>query len=116
MSNDGGLKKSMTDPVRISVIIPTQAEGSRRERLLRAIECILTQKEVRALPLVVINGGRYDASLRQQLESRTDIRTFYCERASVTEAQAFGVEQVGKPSSHSWTMMISTPKTLSLPD
>ena len=64
---------------------------------MRAINCILAQKGVQALPLVVINGGVYDSSLRQQLESRTDVRTFYRERASVTEAQAFGVQQVATP-------------------
>jgi len=88
---------NVTEPFRVSVIIPTLAEASRREHLLRAIDCILHQAGVQAIPLVVINGNKYDPALRQQLEARTDIRTFYRERASVTEAQAFGVEQVSTP-------------------
>ncbi len=89
--------RSLTNLARISVIIPTLAETARREPLLRAIDCILSQRNVLALPLVVINGDKYDTSLREQLQSRTDIKTFYCERASVTEAQAFGVEEVSTP-------------------
>src|SRR5690242_15070997 len=87
----------MTNPVSVSVIIPTLAEAARREQLLRAIDCVLGQRGVLALPLVVVNGTRYDPTLREHLESRRDLRTFYRERASVTEAQAFGVEEVSTP-------------------
>ena len=80
-----------------TVIIPTLAEPSRRRSLLGAIDCVLRQQGVRALPLVVINGERYDRELRRELEARTDIQVRYREPASVTAAQAFGVEQVRTP-------------------
>jgi len=87
-------RMSNKPPYQVSVIIPTLAEAARRETLLAAIDCILRQHDVAALPIVVVNGNRYDAILREHLESRADIKTLYRDRANVTEAQAFGVEQV----------------------
>ncbi len=87
----------VNQPYAVTVIIPTLAEAARRGPLLRAIDCVLGQRGARARPLVVINGDRFDASLRSELESRTDLDVHYLAKPSVTEAQAFGVACVRTP-------------------
>ena len=58
----------------VTVIIPTTGELRRKTSLMTAINCVLTQKKVKAIPLVVLNGNRYDKALRKQLESMNDIQ------------------------------------------
>ena len=87
----------MSKTATVTVIIPTLAEAARKDSLLRAIDCILTQEGVKALPLVVINGNRFDAQLRADLEARDDIVTCYREEGSLPKAQAFGVSRVQTP-------------------
>ena len=52
----------------VSVIIPTTAELSRRESLLRAIDSAIAQRDVVANLVVVVNGSRYYPSLLQEIE------------------------------------------------
>jgi glycosyltransferase involved in cell wall biosynthesis len=79
----------------VTVIIPTLAEPQRRDSLLRTIDSILKQQGVKALPIVVINGQRFDRDLRKMLESRNDIKMLYLPEGHVAKAQALGVEHVG---------------------
>ena len=81
----------------VTVIIPTLAEATRRRSLLRAIDCVLNQNGVSALPLVVINGRRFDGGLRAALEPRGDIKTLYLPEGHVARAQTLGVEHVETP-------------------
>lgn len=81
----------------ITVIIPTLALPERRDKLLRSIECILSQNGVNALPLIVINGQRYDLELFRILEKRDDIKLIYTGEGHVAKAQTFGVENVRTP-------------------
>lgn len=60
----------MTEPENtISVIVPTLAERNRSVSLLRAIDSILSQDGVKAIPIVVVNGNRFDQSLVERLRS-----------------------------------------------
>jgi len=79
---------------KITVIVPTTAELHRKEGLLNAIESIISQEAVRAIPLVVINGNKFDKSLKQYLFSRTDIFCFYLDEGNVTSARFFAVQNV----------------------
>jgi hypothetical protein len=63
----------------ISVVIPTLARRERATYLRRAIDSVLSQQGVRAVPLLVINGASYDAALVQAL--RDDPRIRIVERA-----------------------------------
>lgn len=59
----------MNEPAKmISVIIPTLAEARRSTSLLRAIDSILSQEDVRAIPIVVVNGNRFDPLLVERLK------------------------------------------------
>jgi glycosyltransferase involved in cell wall biosynthesis len=65
-----GVRTSNT-ACRSEIIVPTLAEAHRAEQLIRAIDSIQFQG---AAPLVVVNGNRFDASLKKNLECREGIR------------------------------------------
>lgn len=81
----------------VSVIIPTAAEPRRRDLLLRAIDGIVAQAGVRALPVVVVNGSRFDPGLRDRLEADPRIRYHYQPLGSAPEAQLTGRRLVETP-------------------
>lgn len=76
--------------VEVSIIIPTTAEASRKNGLFKAIDCILNQKNVKALPIVVLNGNIYDDEVRKNLENRQDISFIYQIRGSLPAAIVTG--------------------------
>jgi glycosyltransferase involved in cell wall biosynthesis len=57
----------------IDIIIATTAEAKRADLLVRAIDHIVSQEGVRARPIVVVNGSRFDPALVARLKARTDI-------------------------------------------
>lgn len=81
----------------VTVVIPTLAETSRREGLMRAIHSVLRQKDIRALPLIVINGKRYDPALRRELERSRDVETIYQDEGHVSKARLFAMEHIRTP-------------------
>lgn len=72
---------------RTEIIIATLAEVSRGAQLIRAIESVLIQ---RAGVIVVINGARYDSSLRSRLEEMPGIRLIYIEQSGFPNAVYVG--------------------------
>lgn len=58
----------------IDVIIPTLCDARRGPLLLRAIDSVVSQDGVAAMPVVVVNGARFDPVLLAQLEARDDLR------------------------------------------
>jgi hypothetical protein len=58
----------------VSVIMPTLARPARAPLLRRALESVLGQSGVRAVPIVVLNGSERDAGLVAQLSARSDLR------------------------------------------
>lgn len=81
----------------VTVIIPTLAESDRRKSLLKALDNVTHQAGIDAVPLVVINGDRFDPGLRKEIENMKGVETIYCSDAHVANAQAFGVEHVSTP-------------------
>lgn len=81
----------------ITVVIPTLADATRQDCLRRAIQSILRQKNVRALPLIVINGDRYDPALRQELERREDLKCVYQPEGHVSKARIYGMGHIQTP-------------------
>lgn len=79
---------------RIDVIVPTLARKSRAASLWQAIDTIVTQEYVHAVPLVVVNGNSYDRGLLAALEDRRDIRVLRQERADLPSALNLGVRHV----------------------
>jgi len=87
----------VTDSTAISVILPTRALAERGAGLRRAIESVVGQRGVRAVPLVVINGGDADPALRRQLENDPRCRVFHLERPHLPAALREGRRQVDTP-------------------
>lgn len=81
----------------ISIIIPTAGASSRASSLFQAIDAVLCQERVDAVPIVVLNGVRHDPDLLDALKHKTDIRFFHLEQASLPGAINFGRRQVETP-------------------
>lgn len=81
----------------ITIVIPTAGHAARRASLFQAIESILSQSGVRALPLVVLNGTGYDPEIRELLENRSDIQLVYLAEGSVVRARYEGRDLVRSP-------------------
>lgn len=81
----------------ITVIIPTTAEKKRRSSLLKAIDCILGQSGVNALPFVIVNGDRFDEGLNEELKKRTDIKYIYLTEGNLVKAVYYGAQNVETP-------------------
>lgn len=79
---------------KITVIIPTTGRKQRANSLLRAIDCILNQKSISAVPLLILNGKTYDRELFGKLKTNKDIRFKYIERGSLPNAIYEGRELV----------------------
>ena len=81
----------------ISVIIPTLAEAKRHASLLRAIDSILSQEGVHAIPIVVVNGNRFDPSLVEQLEKLEGIKLHMEATSGLVNAHVVGRSLVETP-------------------
>ena len=57
----------MSDTPTVSVIIPTRARAERAVLIGRALESVLTQEDVRVVPLIIINGPERDQALTNEL-------------------------------------------------
>ncbi|MEM7045364.1 MAG: glycosyltransferase [Pseudomonadota bacterium] len=78
-----------------TVIIPTL--GARPRELERAIASVTSQAHARAIPLVVVNGQRYDVDLVAGLKRRKDLRCVQLEAAGVSNARLEGRRLVDTP-------------------
>jgi hypothetical protein len=82
---------------RVSVIIPTEAHVDRGPSLLRAIDTVVTQRGVQAIPIVVVNGSRRDAQILHSLGCRRDLRLVTLEEGSLPGALRAGRALVDTP-------------------
>ncbi len=81
----------------ITVIIPTVALVERTDHLHRAIDSVLQQEDVNALPLVVVNGTAADRELVHELSRRTDIEFASLATANLPAALRAGRALVRSP-------------------
>ncbi|MGI9489587.1 MAG: glycosyltransferase [Geminicoccaceae bacterium] len=72
----------------VTVIIPTL--GTRPQELERAIDSVTSQLGVKAIPLVIVNGCRYEADLVTRLERTPGLCCHRIERAGVSNARLEG--------------------------
>src|SRR5438128_751035 len=70
----------------VSIIVPTRALPRRRELLRRALESVLSQVEVRAVPVVVINGPDSDPAVVRELRADRRVRVIVLEKAGLSAA------------------------------
>lgn len=77
----------MTPKAKTEIVIATLAEPARAELLLRAIDSALRQGSG---VIVVINGGRFDASLRQRVADIANVKLIYVAQPGFPNAVAVG--------------------------
>src|SRR5262249_54630391 len=78
----------------IDVIIPTLCDSKRGPLLLRAIDSVVSQEGVAAVPIVVVNGARFDPVFIERLKARTDIRLIQIAEPSLFRARRVAFEAV----------------------
>jgi glycosyltransferase involved in cell wall biosynthesis len=81
-------------PPSVEVIIPTLCGLKKAHLLKRAIDNIVAQEGVKAVPIVVVNGARFDPALLAQLKARSDIRLIQLEAGGLFQARRVGCEAV----------------------
>ena len=74
--------------------MPTRARRERAALLKRAIDSVLEQDAVRAVPLVVINGPNRDAALAQELSADRRLRVLTLDEADLPPAFCAGRKMV----------------------
>lgn len=88
---------SESDPPEISIVIPTAGVEARGGTVWRAIASVLRQRHVRAVPMVVLNGDRFDRGLRDLLAACPDIRFLHRAEPGVAAARHAGRLAVETP-------------------
>jgi hypothetical protein len=78
----------------VSVIIPTRLVARRRHLIRRAVDSVLSQEGVRAVPLVVINGRESDPELAEDIGADRRLRVATLEHADLPAALHFGRRMV----------------------
>jgi len=81
----------------VTIIIPTRGLPARASHILRAIDSVLQQQDVTALPLVIINGTQAESTLVRTLRTRADIRLAELPVANLPAALAAGRRLVTTP-------------------
>ena len=83
--------------VAIEVLIVSLCLAERRTAILRALETIVSQEGVKATPVIVVNGKRYDPALFEELKARSDLRVIYQEEPSIFLARRLAREKLEAP-------------------
>lgn len=81
-------------PEQIDVIIPTVCDTKRGPLLLRAIESVVSQDGVHAVPVVVVNGSRFDPVWLARLAQRDDIRLIQIPDPNLFRARRVAFETI----------------------
>jgi hypothetical protein len=88
---------AMPDLPEAAVIIPTRALDERASLLRRAIASVLSQEGVRAIPIVVVNGSRWDRCLVHDLRREPQVRFVQIEAEGIPGALGAGRAAVDTP-------------------
>ena len=78
----------------IEVIIPTLCDTKRGPLLQRAIESVVSQDGVKAVPIVIVNGSRFDPAWIERLKQRSDIRLIQIPEPSLFAARRRAFESL----------------------
>jgi len=86
-----------TQRATVSVIVPTTARAARRELIDRAIDSIVDQTRVRAVPMVIVNGPGRDPDVTRALMADGRLRVHVVEEGSLANALQVGRRLVDTP-------------------
>ena len=89
-SNQTGQEQQLTAEAAVTIVIPTAGEPSRIASLSRAIDSVKKRAQRPVIPLVLLNGQKFDRDLYASLEKRRDIRFHYAEEPSLPNALFVG--------------------------
>jgi glycosyltransferase involved in cell wall biosynthesis len=78
----------------VSVIIPTRALRERGALLRQAIQSVLNQEAVRAVPLLIVNGREADGDIVAELRAHPLLRVALLEEADLPSALCLGRKMV----------------------
>lgn len=81
----------------IDVVVRTLADEFRSKMLFRALDSIQDQSGIRARPIVIVNGQRFDGATLEALKSRPGILFHQEQEASAGRALAAGRRLVNAP-------------------
>ena len=85
------------DDSAVTVVIPTLALAERATLLRRAIDSVRSQEGVRALALVVVNGGRWFPELVREIGAEPGVTLVRRDEADLPRAHRAGREAVRTP-------------------
>lgn len=80
----------MNKVINVSVVIPTLGTKNRAPSLLKCIQTIFIQSNVKAIPIVVVNGNEYDSELFSWLNSNASIKLIQTESKGLPNAIHMG--------------------------
>lgn len=84
----------MTAETEVSIIIATSLETPRTKVMMRAVESIISQIGCSAVPIIVVNGSRYDTDALSYWKSKNNIRLFQLQEGNHIKARLYGRMQV----------------------
>ncbi|MFW6085118.1 MAG: glycosyltransferase family 2 protein [Gemmatimonadota bacterium] len=82
------------DPPRVTIVIPTLGLAERSELIESAVQSVLSQEDVRSVPLVVLNGTRASPAVERWLRADERIRLVTLRRADLPTALRVGRRSV----------------------
>src|SRR5215831_17690441 len=89
--------RTTASDVTVSVIVPTNALARRRELTWRAINSVLDQTGICAIPTVIVNGPARDRDVTRELEADRRLRVHILEEAGLRNALQVGRRLVDTP-------------------
>lgn len=87
----------MNGPNEITVIVPTALRTERAASIARAVDSIVGQDKVRALPMLVVNGSGYDPALLRHWRNDPRVTVHFLELGNLPGAIRYGRSQVVTP-------------------
>jgi len=78
----------------VSVVMATSLEKTRTEAMVRAVKSVHSQTDCSVVPIIVVNGSRYDPGALEYWNGRNDVRVFQLQEGNYLNARLFGRRQV----------------------
>lgn len=89
--------QALDGAISVDVVIRTLCVADRRQALLHALDTVAAQADIATRAIVVVNGQRFDAALRDEIAARQDVLLVQLDTASVIEAGLAGRDHVEAP-------------------
>lgn len=75
---------------KVSVIIASSGRNDRVQAIQRAIGSVLSQKQIRCIPIIIANGKEFNPALMDSLSKDKRLRFHYLDNANFPEAILYG--------------------------